>query len=109
MVITMKISHKSTILPALISTVLVLTISACSNSNAGPSDERFGLEEVPISAKVTVDEVTGVYWVIFQNGYGSLDAEPILLPDGTPARVDNVDYPDVAADIAANQVREGGK
>ena len=84
---------------------LALVLTACSDSQVGPSDKRFGLEDDAISAKVVMDKVTGVYWVIFKNGQGGLDAEPILLPDGTPERVDNADYDDVAADIKANEIR----
>lgn len=89
----------------IIGAALALMLAGCAENHASVSDKRFGLDGSSISAKVISDQVTGVYWVIFQNGHGSIDAEPILLPDGTPQRVDNADYDDVKADIEANQIR----
>lgn len=73
------------------------------NGNYGPGDSRFNLQNVSeVSARIVMDRVTGVYYAIFESD-GGLAATPLLMPDGTPERVDKADIAEVADDIQRNE------
>lgn len=75
-----------------------------AKSDDGPADERLGLSEIGVASYIVMDEVTGVYYAVFENDHG-LAVTPLLNPDGTPSRVDDADMGDVRADIADNMQR----
>lgn len=87
----------------LIILVIVYALKTQEVAYDGPADTRFSLQDDPdISAKVTMDRVTGVYYAIFESANG-LEVTPLLLPDGTPERVDKADIAEVIDDIKRNE------
>lgn len=85
--------------------VLVFGVCGCSqNTGDGVADDRFGLRDDPINARIVMDDVTGVYYLIVSDG-DSIGVTVLVNSDGSPCRVDNIDFESAKADIESNNRR----
>lgn len=93
-------------LAIIIAGILALTLCGCESGSQeipeNPESERFWLSGTGLNYRIIEDRVTGVYYLVLMKNANGIAVTPLLNSDGSPSRVDNADYDDVKADIAAN-------